>query len=51
MSKIKELTVKKGTELLSTFAMTSCKMAANTKCMCIFHQPEKPIRLKKFCKY
>lgn len=51
MTKLKETTIKKGTSILSSFAMSSCKMAANTKCMCIFHQPQKPDKLQKLCKY
>lgn len=51
MDKLKKTTGKKGADILSAFAMASCKMAANTKCMCIFHQPEKPDKLKTLRKY
>lgn len=35
---------------LATSALGFSKIAANTKCMCIFHQPEKPKILSNLSK-
>lgn len=37
--------------VLASFALFFSAIAANTKCMCIFHQLDKPENLKKLKKY
>lgn len=37
--------------MLASFALIFSIMAANTKCMCIFHQPKKPESIKSLRKF
>lgn len=44
----KHCTLAKG---LASVSMAFSGLAANSKCMCIYHQPEKPDALKKLRKF
>lgn len=41
----------KAVKLLADSALGFSKIAANSKCMCIFHQPAKPDTLSKLAKF
>lgn len=53
MNKSKKFCTKhmKSANMLASFALVFSIMAANTKCMCIFHQPNKPESLKDLRKF
>ena len=52
MKKIKNLlnSICKSENYLASFAMLFVIVSANTKCCCIFHQPDQP-NLEKFRKF
>jgi len=37
--------------ILMAMAQTSLKMAVNSKCMCVYHQPKMPDKLKTLRKF
>ncbi len=44
------LNVKKGASLLSNIALSFSTMAANSRCICIYHQPKMPDEVRKLRK-
>lgn len=48
LKKTKDLVVR---YVLEKVSIKCSEISANTKCMCIYHQLEKPTSLKKFRKY
>jgi cyclic lactone autoinducer peptide len=36
--------------ILGKVALSSAKVAADSRCMYCFHQPKQPAEIKKFCK-
>jgi len=50
MKNIKNTMIQTSGKLMAQFALNSSKIAANSKCVCIYHQPKMPSEVMKLRK-
>lgn len=50
MKNVNDLKMKKGANVLANLALEFSTMAANSRCICIYHQPKMPDAVRKLRK-